>query len=151
MWLFGLKVFSGLPYTLLAALQTLEFSAWATLIPFAVALIAVTAVSLRLTILLPAIAVNAPGARLRPAFNDTKGQTLRLLAIFLLALAPLVAAILVSIILLGPRVSLTGSAQAIIGQIAGSIVQSAILCLSAVIASHAFMFLAAKVKSAAAR
>jgi hypothetical protein len=151
MWLWALKVFSGLPYTLLGALQTLGFSAWATLVPFAVALIAVTAVSLRLTILLPAIAVDAPGARATPALDDTKGQTLRILAIFLLALAPWAAAILASVILLGPRISVSGSAQSVIGFVAGGIVQTAILCLSAIIASHAFMFLAAKVKSAAAR
>jgi hypothetical protein len=151
MWLLALKVFSGLPYTLLGALQTLGLFALATLVPFAAALIAVTAVSLRLTILIPAIAVAAPGARPTPAFHDTKGQTLRILAIFLLTLAPWVAAILASVILLGPRISLAGSVQAMIGHIAGGIVQTAILCLSAIIASHAFMFLAAKVKSAAAR
>ena len=64
-WLFGLRVFSGLPYTLLGALQALGFSPLATAIPFAIALI-VAPPYLRLTILYPAIAVEAP-ARHRPA------------------------------------------------------------------------------------
>ncbi len=150
-WLFVLKVSSGLPYTLLGALQTLGFSALATVIPFAIALIAVTTLSLRLIILLPAIAVEAPGASPRHAFIDTKGQALRILLIFLLALVPWVVAIFVSVSLLGPGIRVAGSAEAIIGLVVGGIVQSAIVCLSAVVASHAFMFLAAKIKSAAGR
>jgi hypothetical protein len=63
------------------------------------------------TVLLPAIAVEAPGASPRLTFIDTKGQALRILAILLLALAPWISAIFVSVILLGPRVSVTGSPQ----------------------------------------
>src|SRR5215216_2007617 len=99
-WLFGLKVFSGLPYTLLGVLQALGFSPQVTAIPFAVALIIVIAVALRLTILFPAIAVDAPSATARHAFADTKGQVLRILAIFLLALVPWIAAVIVITILL---------------------------------------------------
>src|SRR5262245_9889604 len=148
-WLFGLKVFSGLPYTLLGVLQALGFSPLATAIPFAVALVAVTAVLLRLTILFPAVAVEAPGATAKHAFIDTKGQALRILAIFLLALIPWISAIVVIVILLGPGVS--GSAQAMVSLVVGGIAQSAVVGLSAVIASHAFMSLAAQVKIAAAR
>src|SRR5262249_16644281 len=123
----------------------------ATAIPFAVALVVVTVVLLRLTILFPAVAVEAPGATARHAFIDTKGQALRILAIFLLALIPWISAIIAIVILLGPGALVTGSARAMLSLIVGGIVQTAIVCLSTVIASHAFMFLAAKVKSAAAR
>jgi hypothetical protein len=150
-WLFGLKVFSGLPYTLLGVLQALGFSPLATAIPFAVALVVVTAALLRLTILFPAVAVEAPGATAKHAFIDTKGQALRILAIFLLALIPWISAIIVIVILLGPGVLVTGSAQAMVSLVVGGIAQSAVVCLSTVIGSHAFMFLAAQVKSAATR
>ena len=150
-WLFGLKVFSGLPYTLLGVLQALGFSPLATAIPFAVALVVVTAAWLRLTILFPAVAVEAPGATARHAFIDTKGQALRIFAIFLLALIPWISAIIVIVNLLGAGALVTGSARAMVSLVVGVIAQTAIVCLSTVIASHAFMFLAAQVKSAAAR
>src|SRR5262249_37495607 len=134
-WLFGLKVFSGLPFTLLGVLQALGFSPLATAIPFAVALVVVTTVLLRLTILFPAIAVEAPGATARHAFIDTKGQALRILAIFLLALIPWISAVIVIVMLLGPGVFATGSAKAMVSLVVGGIAQSAIVCLSTVIAS----------------
>ncbi|HEY1475724.1 MAG TPA: hypothetical protein VGF53_16735 [Pseudolabrys sp.] len=149
-WLFGLKVFSGLPYTLLGVLQALGFSPKATAIPFAVALIVVIAVSLRLTILIPAIAVEAPSATARHAFADTKGQALRILAVFLLALVPWIAAVIAITILLGPGTRVTGSVLAMVGLVVGAIAQTAVVSLSTVVASHAFMFLAAQVKRAAA-
>jgi len=150
-WLFGLKVFSGLPFTLLGVLQALGFSPLATVIPFAVVLVVVTAVWLRLTILFPAIAVEAPGATARHASIDTKGQALRILAIFLLALIPWISAVIVIVMLLGPGIFATGSAKAMVSLVVGGIAQSAIVCLSTVIASHAFMFLAEQVKRAPAR
>jgi len=150
-WLFGLKVFSGLPFTLLGVLQALGFSPLATAIPFAVVLVVVTAVWLRLTILFPAIAVEAPGATARHASIDTKGQALRILAIFLLALIPWISAVIVIVMLLGPGIFATGSAKAMVSLVVGGIAQSAIVCLSTVIASHAFMFLAEQVKRAPAR
>src|SRR5262245_1932820 len=146
-WLFGLRVFSGLPFTLLGALQALEFSPLATAILCAVALIVVTAVLLRLTILFPAVAVEAPGATATHAFIDTKGQVLRILAIFLLALIPWISAIIAIVIVLGPGALVTGSARGMVSLVVGAIAQSAIVCLSTVIASHVFMFLATKVKS----
>jgi hypothetical protein len=150
-WLFGLRVFSGLPYTLLGALQALGFSPLATAIPFAIALIVATAVLLRLTILYPSIAVEAPGATAPHAFADSKGQGLRIFAIFLLALMPWIFAVITIVILLGPGVRVIGSAPAMISLVIGGVAQMAVVCLSAAVASHAFMDLAAQVKSAAAR
>lgn len=53
--------------------------------------VAVMIAGLRLTILFPAIAVDAPGATLARAFADTKGHAWRIFAIGLLALLPLMA------------------------------------------------------------
>jgi hypothetical protein len=150
-WLFGLRVFSGLPFTLLGALQALGFSPQATAIPFASALIVATTLLLRLTILYPAIAVEAPGATASHAFADTKGQGLRIFAIFLLALVPWMFAVITIVTLLGPGARVIGSAAAVISLVVGGVVQMAVACLSAAVASHAFMDLAAQVKSAVAR
>ncbi len=148
-WLFGLRVFSGLPFTLLGALQALGFSPQATVIPFVVALIIATAVLLRLAILFPAIAVEAPGATVPHAFAGTKGQVLRIFAVFFLALMPWIFAVIIIVILLGPGAGAIGSAPAMISLVVAGITQMAIICLSAAVASRAFMYLAAQVKSAA--
>ena len=55
-----------------------------------VASVLVIIISLRLTILFPAIAVDAPGASVANAFADTKGHVIGMLCIFLLATLPAV-------------------------------------------------------------
>lgn len=93
-WLFALKVLAGLPVDILGLLQTFDWSPWASTFAFAVGMIAALTVVLRLTILLPALAVGAPGATPLHALADTKGHVLRLLALFFLALAPWLLVIL---------------------------------------------------------
>ncbi len=97
----------------------------------------------------PAIAVEAPGATAPNAIADTRGQALRLLAIFFLTLLPWFAAVMGVVILLGPGVGTAGSAPAMVALVIGGIAQTAVVSLSAVIAAHAFMFLAAHLKHAA--
>ena len=91
-WLLALKILIGLPFDLLGALQTLDWPVRASTLVFALALIAAVGMSLRLTILLPALAVEAPGASPWHALADTKGNTLRILGLFLLGLLPWLAA-----------------------------------------------------------
>jgi hypothetical protein len=73
-WLFALRVLIGLPFDLLGLTLTLNWSMRASTIAFAAALIAAVALSLRLTILLPAVAVEVPGATLSHALADTKAR-----------------------------------------------------------------------------
>ena len=73
-WLFALKVLSGLPFDLLGAMQMLGWPLWASTLGFFVALVAAIGLSLRLTILLPALAVQAPGAMASHALADSKGR-----------------------------------------------------------------------------
>jgi hypothetical protein len=73
-WLLALKVIAGLPYELLSLLQGRGFSLWATTFVLAIALIVAIGVSLRLSVLFPAIAVKAPGATAPNAIADTRGQ-----------------------------------------------------------------------------
>ena len=147
-WLFALKVLSGLPFDLLGVMQALEWPLWASTLGFVVTLVAAIGLSLRLAILLPALAVQAPGATAVHALADSKGQALRLAAIFFLALMPWVAVSLGGILLLGRRIEVTGSPQMMVGLVMGGLLQTSILTLSAVIASHAFRSLAAAVNRA---
>jgi hypothetical protein len=148
-WLFAPKVLVGLPYELLGVLQTRGYPLWGTTIVLLVVLIVVIAVALRLSVLFPAIAAETPGATAAHAFADTKGQALRLFAVFVLALLPWFAAVAVIVVVLGRGVSVAGSAPAMAALVVGAIAQTAVISLIAVIASHAFMFLAAHVKRAA--
>jgi hypothetical protein len=148
-WLLSLKVLIGLPFDLLGVLQTLNWSLPASTLAFALALIAAVGVLLRLTILLPALAVEAPGATLSHALADTKGHVLRVLALFFLALAPWLGAAIGGVLLLGRGATITGSPLAMLSLVMGGVLQMITLSLTAVIASHAFMALAAQVKRAA--
>jgi hypothetical protein len=148
-WLFALKVFVGLPFDLLGALEALNWSLRATTLAFPVAHVAVAFVSLRLSILLPACAVEAPSATPSRALADTSGEALRIFALFFLALLPWLAADIASVFLLGPGVQITGTLRAMISFVMGGILQTIMLSLATVIASYAFMALAAQVKRTA--
>ena len=146
-WLLALKVLVGLPFDLLGLVQTLDWSLPASVLALVLALIAAVGVSLRLTILLPALAVEAPGATPSYALADTKGQALRVLALFFLALAPIgLPPQSVVFYLLGRGATITGSPLAMLSLVMGGVLQTIMLALTAVIASHAFMALAAQVK-----
>jgi hypothetical protein len=148
-WLLALKVLIGLPFDLLGVLQALDWSPAASVLAVALALIAAVGVSLRLTILLPALAVEAPGATPAHALADTKGHVLRVLALFFLALAPWLAAAIGGAFLLDRGAMFTGSPLAMLSLVMGGVLQTITLSLTAVIASYAFMALAAQVKRAA--
>jgi hypothetical protein len=147
-WLFALKVLSGLPFDLLGIMQALGWPLWASTFGLVVALIAAIGLSLRLTVLLPALAVQAPDATAAHAFADGKGQALRLFLIFFLALVPWGAVSLGAILLLGRRIEVAGSPQMMIGLAIGGLLQTIELTLSAVIASLAFRALAGAVNRA---
>jgi hypothetical protein len=148
-WLLALKVIAGLPYELLSLLQGRGFSLWATTFVLAIALIVAIAVSLRLSVLFPAIAVEAPGATAPNAIADTRGQALRLLAIFFLALLPWFAAVMGVVILLGrASAPLARRRPSSLWWSAASRKRRSFRS-RAVIAAHAFMVLAAHLKHAA--
>jgi len=95
----------------------------------------------RLSILPPAIAVEAPGARPAAALEDTKGWALRIFAIFFLAIIPWLAVDLAVFALGGRGMTVTGSVLGMIGLVFGGILQTALLTLMAVIASLLFIAL----------
>ncbi len=145
-WLFALKVFVTLPIDLLGALQAFNWSLRASTIVFVVAVATVAFVALRLSILLPACAVQAPGATPSRALADTSGTALQLFALFFLALLPWIIADFGAVFLLGPGARIIGTPLAMISLVMGGILQTITLSLTAVVASYAFMALAAHVK-----
>ena len=100
----------------------------------------------RLSILPPAIAVEAPGARPAAALEDTKGWGLRIFAIFFFAVVPWLAVDLIVFALIGRGVGVTGSFPGMIGLVFGGILQTLLLTLMAVIASLLFIALGTHVR-----
>lgn len=101
MWSIALSLMMWVPPFLISALPlrpapvlTLAFGLGSL-----VYIVMVTIVSLRLVVLFPAIAVDAPGATWRNAMADTKGNAWRILFIVLLAALPL---IVLALLLMGP-------------------------------------------------
>ncbi len=147
-WLFALMLLAGLPFTLLGVMQMLGWPLPVTTAGFAAALLAAAALALRLTILLPAIAVQAPGATPASAFADSGDQALRIFAVFFLGLAPWAILDIVVTILLGRGAEIAGSPRAMVGHLVAGISQTVTLTLSAAIASHVFQALGDAVKRA---
>jgi hypothetical protein len=150
-WLFALKVLSGLPFDLLGVMQMLGWPLWASTLGLVATLVAAIGLSLRLAILLPALAVQAPGATAAHALADSRGQVLRLFAIFFLALVPWVAVSIGGSVLLGRGIEVAGSPRMMIGLLLGGHIQTIVLTLSAVIISHAFRALADAVIAATSK
>ncbi|MFZ3357855.1 MAG: hypothetical protein WA652_10140 [Xanthobacteraceae bacterium] len=147
-WLFGLRILVGLPIDLLVVMQGLDWPPWASTLGALVALIAAIALSLRLSILLPALAVKAPGATPSNALADTRSQALRIFAVFILALVPWAIADIVITLLLGRGIAVIGSPRMMIDLVIGAVSQTGVLILSAAIASHAFRLLADQINRA---
>jgi hypothetical protein len=147
-WLFALELIGGFPLDFLGWMQAFNVSVGASTAAFVVALVAAFILMLRLAILPPAIAVGAPGARVAQALADTRGNGLRIFAIFVLALTPWFAlGGLIGIILIRPGSETSGSVAAMTGMVAGGVIQTIVLTLMAVIASLLFIALAAQVRN----
>jgi len=107
-WLFAFEILAGFPLDFLGALQGLNVTLAATAIWFVAALVLSVGLMVRLSILPPAIAVEAPGARPAAALEDTKGWALRIFAIFFVAVIPWLAVDLAVFALIGRGIIVTG-------------------------------------------
>jgi hypothetical protein len=144
-WLFGLDILTGLPLDLLGLMQALNVPVWTSTFIFIVLLAAVV-LALRLSILLPAIAVDAPGIRPALALADTRGYALRMLAITVLAAIPWLAVSAIGTWLVGRRIDVVGSFPAMISLLMTGALQTISLSLMTVIVSLVFVALGAKIK-----
>ena len=142
-WLFAFEVVAGFPLDFLGALRGLNATLAASAIWFVAALVLSVGLMVRLSILPPAIAVEAPGARPAAALEDTKGWALRIFAIFFVAVIPWLALDLAVFALIGRGIIVTGSIAGMIGLVFGAILQTVLLTLIAVIASLLFIALGA--------
>jgi hypothetical protein len=145
-WLFAFEVLAGLPFDFLGLLEALNVTVAVTVAGLIAALIAIVALMVRLSILPPAIAVEAPGAQISAALEDTKGWGFRILAIFFAAIIPWLAVDLAFFALIGRGIAGTGSAASIVGLVFGGLLQTAVLTLMAVIASLLFIALGTHVR-----
>jgi hypothetical protein len=93
--------------------------------------------SLRIVILFPAIAVDAPGAGLGNVLADTKGHAVRILLLGLLVIAPIVIALIVLGTIFGLLVGFE-ERDTITTTVAGSIVEAVSLTALIVMASRIY-------------
>jgi hypothetical protein len=147
-WLFVLDVLIGLPLDLLGLMQALNVPVWTSTFIFVVLLAVAVILALRLSILLPAIAVDAPGIKPALALADTRGYALRILAITVLAAIPWLAVSAIGTWLIGRQIDVVGSLPAMVGLLMGGALQTISLSLMTVIVSLVFVALGAKTKRA---
>jgi hypothetical protein len=144
-WLVALSAVGTLALVLQEVLTAISLSPFAGLVVAAIIIIALGLFSLRLSILFPAIAIEARGATAANALADTNGHAFRIFLIFLLALLPLTVVAIGVTLMLGYGVAVPGTPAAIINLVAGAAIQIVALCLCVAIASRVFEVLADRV------
>jgi hypothetical protein len=144
-WLVALSAIGTLALVLQEVLSAISLSPFAGLVVAAIIIIALGLFSLRLSILFPAIAIEARGATAANALADTNGHALRIFLVFLLALLPLTVVAIGVTLMLGYGVTVPGTPAAVINLIAGAVIQIVALSLCVAIASRVFEALADRV------
>jgi hypothetical protein len=115
---------------------------------FMIAFFVTAYVFLRLIVIFPAFAVDAPGATLKNAYADTKGRSWRTLGIILLAHLPFIPALVALAMLVGdPK---TGRSPSIVMDVAGGAIGVLLVTLLIVIASRLYMSIGDRTKGSGA-
>jgi hypothetical protein len=131
MWSIALSLLAWFPPFLISSFPVRPSPAFVTafVVGCLIYVVAATIISLRLIVLFPAIAVDAPGATWRNAMADTKGSAWRILFIGLLASLPLVGLALV-LALVALSIGPPGvAARPSIGWIAVTSITDAVFCV----------------------
>jgi hypothetical protein len=144
-WLVALTAIGALALVLQEVLTAISLSPFAGLVVAAIIIIALGLFSLRLSILFPAIAIEARGATAANALADTNGHAFRIFLIFLLALLPFAAVSIGITLMLGRGIAIPGTPAAIIHLVAGAVIQIVMLALGVAIASRVFEALADRI------
>jgi hypothetical protein len=108
-------------------------------------IVVIMTVGLRLAVLFPAIAVDAPAATFADAMADTKGHTWRIFLIGLLALMPLWLVDVMVVGMLG-RLDVGVLLSTLVQSVAGSAVSVVMATLLVVVTSRLYEWLGARVK-----
>jgi hypothetical protein len=137
----------------LAALQPLDWWIWLVLLPLVVLPIVL---SLRMTLLFPAIAVDAPGATWARAYQDSKGHSVRICLVYVAASVPAIAAAVVcrALLVLGhaalAAAGVPGQVLAVSSTLIAMAISNALyvgwLALMVVIASRLYQLLGDRVR-----
>jgi hypothetical protein len=143
-WLVGFAIVS-LASSLFDLLPPSTFRSVVTIVVFLVLFIAL----IRLTILLPAIAVGAHGATASNAVADTKGRSLDIFLIFLTALLPFLAVAIALAVAQQFIVGRVGVVAAVTNLLGVTIMQVIALILSLAISSRMFQAFADRMLRAA--
>jgi hypothetical protein len=144
-WLVALSAIGTLALVLQELLTAISLSPFAGLVVAAIVIIALGLFSLRLSILFPAIAIEARGATAANALADTNGHALRIFLIFLLALLPLAVGAIGVTLMLGFGATVPGTPAAVINLAVGAVIQIVALSLSVAIVSRVFEVVADRV------
>jgi hypothetical protein len=144
-WNLVLSTITPLAFLLLEILRAIGVSVIPAIVLSIIALVAMIIASMRLIILFPAIAVDAPGANASHALADTKGHTFRIFMIFLLALLPLVALVFIVTLMLGSGVRNAGTPAAFVQLAVGTLMQTTITALYVAVAARVFQALGDRV------
>jgi hypothetical protein len=137
-WLVALSAAEALVFLLPDILGWLGVPPFAASIAFFVALAAMLVVAMRLSILFPAIAIQAPGAHLAQAIADSRGRLVRTVLAFVLTVLPCAAAAVLVTIMFGRGAMKTGSMLSIVSLIIGALITTVMLWLCAAVASRLF-------------
>jgi hypothetical protein len=144
-WLVALSAIGALALLLQEELTAISLSPMAGLVAAVVLIAAMAILTLRLSILFPAIAIETRGATAANALADTKGHALRIFLIFLLTLLPVMVAAIAVTLMLGRGVSVPGSPAAVINLAVGAVTHTVTLSLGVAIVSRVFEVLADRV------
>lgn len=145
-------------FTCLMAMQVVStlpalFTFWATqaagsrpwlLLVFTLAVIAAV---LRLAVIFPAIAVNAPGATFQNAVADTKGHVWRIVAVNVLVMTSVFLPVAVAAILVKSNGAIALTPMGIVNAVVGSALGLALLTLLVAVASRFYLLLGQRLKS----
>jgi hypothetical protein len=137
-WLVALSTVGSLVLWTYGLLTALGAPVMAAIVPTALVLVVAVIVSVRLTVLFPAIAVDLPGAQASNAWADTKGHAFGILVIFALALLPLLAISLATSFILGSKALDVGTPTLLV---VSAVMHGATLTLCVAIASRVFQTL----------
>lgn len=151
-WWAALSVVTYLPISLIALLSQTRgltvLSYFIILVAVPVILIAIIIITLRLTIIFPAVAVDAPGATWANVMADTKGYTWRIFLFGLVASLPLIVPALVLAALVGLETASRSWIASVLSILFTSVLSVIALTLVIVIASRLYLWIGNRTKQA---
>lgn len=140
-WLVALSVLSSAATLVQELVMAAGLWIVVTAAVFIIGIVVVVAITARLSILFPAVAVGAPQANAANAWADSEGHVLRIFLVFVAASVPLMAVTLLKVFALGPGITKRGSVLEVVDMIVSSPLQAGFVILYVAVASRLFQAL----------